>query len=131
MPPKDSRPPRGQRNVLGLPLQPCGLAPPTGWWRDGCCVAAGDDRGQHVVCAVMTAAFLAHAQARGNDLATPRPDTGFPGLVPGDRWCVCLARWVEALQAGVAPPVVLEATHEHALAAVPLATLQRHAAGPA
>jgi uncharacterized protein (DUF2237 family) len=100
----------------------------TGWFRDGCCDTDGHDRGLHVVCAVMTAEFLAHQQSVGNDLVTPRPEFAFPGLRPGDRWCVCLSRWKQALDAGVAPPVVLEATHDETLAVVDLDVLRRHEA---
>lgn len=114
-------------NVLGEPLQPCGLDPVTGFYRDGCCNTGYDDPGIHVVCARMTREFLAFSKQRGNDLSTPSPDAGFPGLKPGDRWCLCAGRWKEALDAGVAPPVVLGATHEEALAIVPLAELKRHA----
>lgn len=114
-------------NVLGGELRACSYAPLTGFLRDGCCQADGDDRGTHVLCARITAEFLAFSRERGNDLATPRPEWRFAGLKPGDRWCLCVQRWKEALDAGVAPPVVLESTHEHALAFVPLETLRRHA----
>ncbi len=114
-------------NVLGGPLQECGRDPLTGFYRDGCCETGPDDHGTHVVCAVMTAAFLEHTASRGNDLVTPRPEFRFPGLVPGDRWCLCVSRWNEALAAGLAPPVVLEATHEHALRVVSLDDLRAHA----
>lgn len=103
------------RNVLGGPLLTCSLKPRTGWLRDGCCRTNEQDRGSHVVCAQMTAEFLAFSQARGNDLSTPVPAYGFPGLKPGDRWCLCASRWAEALAAGNAPRVVLAATHEAAL----------------
>ena len=103
------------RNVLGGPLAPCGTAPMTGFWRDGCCRTGPEDRGVHAVCCVMDAGFLAFSQSAGNDLSTPRPEFGFPGLRPGDRWCVCAARWAEAYAAGHAPAVVLEATHERSL----------------
>lgn len=102
-------------NVLGGPLEPCSNDPVTGFYRDGCCQTGPEDLGVHVVCAVMTAEFLAFSQERGNDLSTPRPELGFLGLEPGDRWCVCADRWQEAFEAGVAPPVVLEATHVRAL----------------
>lgn len=115
------------RNVLGGTLAPCSLAPRTGFFRDGCCNTGPDDHGLHLVCAEMTAAFLAYSRAQGNDLSTPRPEFGFPGLKPGDRWCVCAGRWREAYDAGTAPPVILEATHEEALAVVPLAALREHA----
>lgn len=114
-------------NVLGEPLAPCGLDPLTGFYRDGCCNTGYDDAGIHVVCARMTREFLAFSKKSGNDLSTPVPEAGFPGLKPGDRWCLCVGRWKEALDAGVAPPVVLAATHEEALAVVPLAVLKRHA----
>lgn len=116
-----------ERNVLGGQLEPCCRSLQTGYFRDGSCRAAPDDRGLHVVCAQMTAEFLEFGAARGNDLRTARPDLGFPGLVPGDRWCLCAARWKEALDAGVAPPVVLEATHAAALVLVTLEELRRFA----
>jgi hypothetical protein len=114
-------------NVLGEALAPCGARPLTGFFRNGCCDAAAEDHGCHTVCAVVTAGFLAFSRARGNDLSTPVPAYGFPGLVPGDRWCLCAARWQEALDAGEAPRVVLAATHRGALAHVDLADLKRHA----
>ena len=114
-------------NVLGEPLAPCGLDPVTGFYRDGCCNTGYDDVGIHTVCAKMTREFLAFSKKRGNDLSTPAPDMGFPGLKPGDRWCLCAGRWKEALDAGVAPRVVLAATHEETLAIVPLEALKRHA----
>lgn len=114
-------------NVLGEPLAPCGLDPMTGFYRDGCCNTGYEDIGIHVVCAKMTREFLEFSRRRGNDLTTPAPSAGFPGLRPGDRWCLCAGRWKEALDAGVAPPVVLTATHEEALAVVSLADLKRHA----
>ena len=117
-----------QRNVLGGPLATCGLRPMTGFFRTGCCETGPDDRGKHVVCVRMTEEFLAFSVMNGNDLVTPRPDVGFPGLRPGDRWCVCAARWKDALEAGVAPPVVLAATHEVALEIVTLEELLAHAA---
>jgi uncharacterized protein (DUF2237 family) len=120
------RPPRG-RSVLGTPLLPCSVAPLTGWFRDGCCNTDARDFGLHTVCCEMTEAFLAFSRSVGNDLSTPRPEYGFPGLKPGDRWCVCAARWEEARRAGVAPPVLLEATHEAALAICRLEDLQAHA----
>ena len=116
------------KNVLGGPLQECGRDPLTGFYRDGCCETGPDDAGTHVVCAVMTDAFLAFTASRGNDLSTPRTEWGFPGLVAGDRWCLCVSRWAQAVPAGVAPPVVLEATHAQALRTVSLADLQAHAA---
>jgi uncharacterized protein len=118
------------RSVLGAPLLPCSVAPLTGWLRDGCCHAASGDAGLHVVCAEMTEAFLAFSRGRGNDLVTPRSEYGFPGLRPGDRWCLCAARWEEARQAGVAPPVLLEATSEAALLVCRLEDLRAHALDP-
>lgn len=115
------------RNVLGGSLAPCSTSPRTGFYRDGCCNTGADDVGIHVVCARVTREFLDFERERGNDLVTPVPDVRFPGLVPGDRWCVCAGRWREALDAGVAPPVVLRSTHEEALAIVALADLRRHA----
>lgn len=115
------------RNVLGGLLVPCNLSPRTGYFRDGSCATGPQDTGRHVVCAVMTAEFLAFSAERGNDLSTPRPDLDFPGLRPGDRWCLCVSRWKEAFTAGVAPDVLLEATHEAALATVTLAELLEHA----
>ncbi len=114
-------------NVLGGRLEPCSVEPRTGFFRDGCCNTGPDDLGLHVVCARMTTRFLAFSAERGNDLSTPQPEVGFPGLKPGDRWCLCAGRWREALDAGVAPPVVLSATHEEALAVVALDDLKRHA----
>jgi uncharacterized protein (DUF2237 family) len=115
------------RNVLGSALQPCSFAPRTGWLRDGCCNTDDADRGLHTVCAVMTAEFLEFSRAMGNDLSTPRPEYGFPGLKPGDRWCLCASRWEEARLAGFAPEVVLEATHEKTLDVTMLGHLQAHA----
>jgi uncharacterized protein (DUF2237 family) len=117
----------GERNVHGRPLTPCGTDPETGYVRDGYCRERADDPGRHELCAVVTEAFLTFSRERGNDLVTPRPAFGFPGLEPGDRWCVCVPRWVEALEAGVAPPVVLAATNEAVLDTVPEATLRAHA----
>ncbi len=114
-------------NVLGEPLRPCSHDPVTGFFRDGCCNTSEEDRGSHTVCAVMTADFLAFSRSRGNDLSTPRPEFGFPGLKPGDQWCLCAARWREAFVAGCAPRVVLEATHQAALAYVTLDQLRAHA----
>ena len=119
---------RGTRNVLGMPLETCSLEPRTGWFRDGCCETGPDDRGRHIVCAVVTEEFLTFSKAQGNDLSTPRPEYNFPGLKPGDRWCLCLDRWREAHAAGMAPEVVLEATHEIALERVTLETLKAFAA---
>ena len=115
---------RGARNVLGGALLPCSTAPVTGFFRDGCCNTSPEDAGSHTVCAVMTAEFLRFSQARGNDLSTPRPEFGFPGLNPGDRWCLCAPRWREAFDGHAAPHVVLAATHEGALAHCRLADLQ-------
>jgi uncharacterized protein (DUF2237 family) len=114
-------------NVLGGRLEPCSVEPRTGFYRDGCCNTGPEDLGLHVVCARMTADFLAFSAERGNDLSTPQPEVGFPGLKPGDRWCLCAGRWREALDAGVAPPVVLSATHEETLAVVALDDLKRFA----
>lgn len=115
------------RNVLGGELEPCGTDPVTGFYRDGCCSTGPEDVGSHTVCAVMTAEFLEHQRSVGNDLVTPMPAYRFPGLVPGDRWCVVAVRWLQAYQDGVAAPVVLAATHERALEAVPLHVLERFA----
>ena len=117
-------------NVLGTALQACSFDPLTGFLRDGCCSADEHDRGTHLVCARVTAEFLAFSRARGNDLVTPRPQWRFAGLRPGDRWCLCASRWLEAHEAGVAPPVVLEATHALVLRLIPLATLQARALAP-
>ena len=118
------------RNVLGLPLKSCSHEPMTGFGRDGCCRDHPRDQGRHLICAVMTQGFLAFTQAQGNDLSTPYPAYGFPGLRPGDRWCVCVDRWIEARNAGVAPLVDLNATHESVLGLVPLSELTaRSAAG--
>lgn len=116
----------GELNVLGGPLEPCGTDPMTGWTREGCCTTGPDDTGSHTVCAVVTEAFLAHQRAVGNDLTTPRPEHRFPGLVPGDRWCVVAVRWAQACRDGAAAPVVLAATHARALDIVPLAWLRAH-----
>ncbi len=112
-------------NVLGGELMPCSNRPLTGFFRNGCCETSAEDIGLHTVCAVMTAEFLAFSASAGNDLSTPQP--GFPGLKPGDRWCLCAPRWKEALDAGVAPPVVLEATHEETLAITTLGVLKDYA----
>ena len=117
-----------ERNVRGEPLDPCSTDPETGYLRDGHCRHLRRDPGRHEVCAVVTDEFLSFSRAQGNDLVTPRPDLGFPGLEPGDRWCLCLPRWLEARAAGVAPPVVLAATTEGVLDEVELATLREHAA---
>lgn len=118
---------RPSRNVLGGDLIPCSLKPLTGFYRTGCCDTGAEDVGLHVVCAVMTAEFLAFSASQGNDLSAPRIQAGFPGLRPGDRWCLCAERWREALEAGWAPPVRLESTHETALEFVDLDDLKRHA----
>jgi len=114
-------------NVLGAPLEPCSTAPLTGFFRNGCCDTGEGDHGSHTVCAVMTAEFLAFSKARGNDLSTPRPEFGFAGLNPGDRWCLCAARWMEALAAGKAPKVRLVSTHKRALDICPMEALRAHA----
>jgi uncharacterized protein (DUF2237 family) len=119
--------PNARRNVLGDRLEVCSLKPMTGFFRDGCCDTSREDIGSHTVCAVMTAAFLEFSKSRGNDLSTPMPEFGFPGLKPGDRWCLCAPRWQEALEAGQAPRVVLRATHEGALGHCSLADLKRFA----
>jgi uncharacterized protein (DUF2237 family) len=124
--PRDT-PGGGARNVLGGPLATCCTAPMTGFYRDGSCHTGPQDFGTHVVCAQVTREFLEFSVARGNDLVTPVPQFDFPGLAPGDKWCLCAMRWKEALDAGVAPPVVLAATHEKALQFVSLADLKRHA----
>ncbi len=116
-----------QRNVLGGLLGACSERPMTGFFRDGCCNTSDEDVGSHTVCVVMTAEFLAFSKARGNDLSTPRPEMRFRGLQPGDRWCLCAARWREALQAGMAPRVVLNSTNEASLLIVGLDDLKRHA----
>jgi uncharacterized protein len=116
-----------QRNVFGEPIEVCSLNPTTGFYRSGCCETGPEDVGVHTVCVEVTKEFLAFSKARGNDLSTPRPEYGFPGLNPGDRWCLCAERWQEALAAGVAPRVVLAATHEATLEIADLADLKRHA----
>ena len=116
------------RNVLGGELASCSTDPVTGFYRNGCCETGPHDTGMHTVCAVMTAEFLAFSRAAGNDLSTPRPEFAFPGLKPGDRWCLCAPRWKEALDAGMAPPVVLASTHEETLAIVTLGVLKDYAA---
>jgi uncharacterized protein (DUF2237 family) len=115
------------RNVLGGVLEPCGMDPVTGFYRDGCCNTSSEDAGSHTICAVATAEFLAHQQSVGTDLSTPMPQYGFPGLQIGDRWCVVAARWFQAHHDGVAPPVVLAATHERAADIVPLMILKLYA----
>lgn len=116
-----------QRNVLGEPLIACSTEPLTGFYRDGCCTTGPEDSGSHTVCCVVTAEFLAFSASRGNDLSTPRPQWGFPGLKPGDRWCLCAVRWQEAFEADCAPGVVLEATNERALEIVDPEALLAHA----
>ena len=117
----------GARNVLGRPLQPCSYDPLTGWYRDGCCHTDEHDGGSHLVCVRVTVAFLNFQFERGNDLITPRSESRFAGLKPGDRWCVCALRWREAYHAGCAPPVVLDCTHARALDLVPIEWLQQNA----
>jgi uncharacterized protein (DUF2237 family) len=118
------------RNVLGSALRACSYDPVTGFFRDGCCRTRPDDTGLHVVCVRMTDEFLSFSFSRGNDLVTPRPEWRFPGLLAGQRWCLCADRWLEAWRAGKAPPVVLESTHEKALELIPLAVLQAFAWQP-
>ena len=118
----------GAKNILGGALAQCSTAPMTGFYRDGYCHTGEADTGRHVVAAIVTDAFLAYTKAQGNDLQTPRPLYQFPGLKAGDRWCLCAIRWREAEEAGVAPPVVLEATHERALDYIPLETLKKYQA---
>ena len=117
----------GEHNVLGEDLEPCGTDPVTGFYRDGSCTCGPEDIGVHAVCAVMTTEFLEHQRSVGNDLTTPRPEWSFPGLKPGDRWCVVAARWRQAYDEGVAAPVVLASTHERALDVIPLEWLREHA----
>jgi uncharacterized protein (DUF2237 family) len=119
-----------QKNVLGQPLEPCGMDPLTGFYRDGCCTTGPDDLGVHTVCCIVTADFLATSARQSNDLSTPMPQYGFPGLQPGDRWCVCAARWLQAQRAGAACPVVLESTHEATLEIVPFEVLLQFAVIP-
>jgi hypothetical protein len=115
-----------ERNVLGDPLEPCGTEPMTGFYRDGDCRCGPEDLGLHAVCAVMTPEFLDHQRSVGNDLVTPRPEWHFPGLVPGDRWCVVAVRWLQAFRDGAAAPVVLASTNERALEVVPIEVLAEH-----
>jgi uncharacterized protein (DUF2237 family) len=124
---RDADRPSSARNVLGGPLAPCCEDPATGFFRDGYCHTGPQDFGSHTVCARMSREFLEYSLRRGNDLVTPQPEFEFPGLRAGDRWCLCVARWREALEAGVAPPVILASTHEEALAVVSLEQLTRHA----
>ncbi len=114
------------QNVLGTELQSCSQDPVTGFYRDGCCNTGGGDVGVHVVCAILTDDFLKYSRSRGNDLSTPKPEYGFPGLSEGDQWCLCASRWKEAFDAGVAPQVVLESTHMAALEYVRLTDLEAH-----
>jgi uncharacterized protein (DUF2237 family) len=116
-----------ERNVLGGELEPCGTDPLTGFYRDGCCNSGPEDLGSHTICAVVTSEFLEHQRSIGNDLVTPMPAYLFPGLVPGDRWCVTAANWLRAYSDGAAAPVVLACTHERALEIVPLRALREHA----
>lgn len=115
------------RNVVGGTLLPCSTDPVTGFFRDGCCSTGPEDLGSHTVCAVMTEEFLTFSKETGNDLSTPRPESGFPGLLPDDRWCVCAARWLEAHRSGITAPVVLAATHERALEIISIDALLTHA----
>jgi uncharacterized protein (DUF2237 family) len=126
--PRDADRPSSARNVLGGPLECCCTSPRTGFYRDGYCHTGPQDTGSHTVCAVMTDEFLSFSVRRGNDLVTPHPEFEFPGLKPGDHWCLCVSRWKEALDAGVAPKVLLTACHERALGVVTLEQLQAHAA---
>lgn len=114
-------------NVLGEPLTPCCHSPKTGFYRDGFCRVGPEDTGVHAICAIMTDEFLAFSKAHGNDLMTPRPEFGFPGLGPGDRWCLCASRWQQAADMGLAPPVILSGTHERALEFTTLEILRQHA----
>jgi uncharacterized protein (DUF2237 family) len=123
----EPEPPEDERNVHGEPLEPCSTDPMTGALRDGECHALVRDPGRHEVCAVMTETFLEYSRAQGNDLVTPRPDLNFPGLDPGDHWCVCVPRWLEAAEADCAPPVVLAATNESVLDMIPRSQLEAHA----
>ena len=116
-----------ERNVLGGELEPCGTEPMTGFFRDGCCATGPQDQGSHTICAVVSAEFLSHQRSIGNDLSTPMPEYRFPGLVPGDRWCVTARNWAIAFNDGAAAPVVLAATNEAVLELVPLEALQAHA----
>ena len=120
----------GQRNVLGGPLASCSERPMTGFFRDGCCATGPEDIGSHTVCTIVTEQFLSFSRQIGNDLSTPHPQLGFPGLEPGDRWCVCAARWLEAHESGCAPPVLLAATHERALELIEIDTLLAYAIEP-
>lgn len=114
------------RNVLGKALETCCTSPMTGFYRNGCCDTGSEDKGLHLVCAQVTAEFLAFSKSRGNDLSTPMPMFNFNGLKPGDKWCLCVSRWHEALQAGFAPPIILASTHEKTLEFIALEVLQEH-----
>ncbi|MFV9634491.1 DUF2237 family protein [Mycobacterium neumannii] len=114
-------------NVLGGPMEPCSSDPMTGFYRDGCCSTGPEDLGSHTICAVVTAEFLRHQRSIGNDLSTPRPEYRFPGLRPGDRWCVTAVNWLKAYRDGFAAPVVLASTHERTLEVIPLEALREHA----
>lgn len=114
-------------NIYGEPLQPCSNEPLTGFFRDGCCNTCSEDAGSHTVCAEVTAAFLDYSRFVGNDLSTPHPEFGFPGLKPGDRWCLCAGRWLQAYEKGMAPRVFLRNTHMRALETIPLELLEQHA----
>ncbi|HEX9830302.1 MAG TPA: DUF2237 domain-containing protein [Thermodesulfobacteriota bacterium] len=116
-----------EKNVFGGELETCCVKPMTGFYRDGCCRTSPEDSGLHVICAEMTEEFLDFSKSRGNDLTVPNPEFEFPGLKPGDRWCLCALRWKEALEAGVAPPVALVSTHESALKVVPIKDLKKYA----
>ena len=120
-------PDQRQKNVFGEPLRTCSANPETGFYRDGCCNTGPDDAGKHTVCVLMTREFLLFSRSRGNDLMAPTKDLGFPGLQPGDCWCLCVDRWLEAFEQNVAPPIVLEATHQAALESVPLEVLKQYA----
>ena len=119
--------PLPSRNVLGGPLKPCSFAPRTGFFRNGHCDTCAEDAGCHTVCVEVTQDFLRHSRRIGNDLSTPRPEFDFPGLKPGDRWCVCAARWLQLLEEDVAAPIILSATHERTCEIIPLEILQQHA----
>ena len=123
----DPADPSSERNVLGEPLEPCSTDPVTGFYRDGTCSCGDEDLGLHAVCAVVTDEFLEHQRGVGNDLTTPLPEYGFPGLHPGDRWCVVAVRWLQAYRDGAAAPVVLASTNERALEVIPLSVLRDHA----
>lgn len=114
-----------ERNVFGEPLVPCSFEPITGWFRDGCCKADQHDVGSHLVCAVLTEEFLSYSKSQGNDLTTPQPARGFPGLVPNDQWCLCATRWQQAYVAGVAPALILESTNSLVLNLIPMDVLKR------